>query len=210
MHHRDLRVPLERRPAGEALVKHATERVDIRATVEREPFDLLGGGVLDRADEDPGPGEVGRRGLLRDAEVRQVHVLGGLGDHDVGRLHVAVDQVVVVGGVERARDLLEHVERPPDAEPSVAPEERAEVGPVDVAHRDVEEPVGVTSVDLPGVVDRDDVGVVEPCRALRLPHEPLAEARVVRQRRGKHLESHLAAEADVLGEVDDAHAAAAE
>ena len=210
VHHRDLGVPLERRPAGEALVEHAAERVDVGASVERQPLDLLGRGVLDGADEDPRPRQVGRARLLRDAEVRQVHVLGGLGDQDVRGLDVAVDQVVVVGGVECARDLLEHVERAPDAQAPLPPKERAQVGPVDVPHRDVEQTVGVAAVDLACVVDRDDVRVVEPGRALRLSHEPLAEARVVRQRRRQHLEGDLAAEAHVLGEIDDAHAAAAE
>ena len=177
VHHRDLGVPLERRPAGEALVEHAAERVDVRASVERQPLDLLGRGVLDGADEDPGPRQVGRARLLRDAEVRQVDVLGGLGDQDVRGLDVAVDQVVVVGGVERARDLLEHEERATDAQAPLLPQERAQVGPVDVPHRDVEQTVGVAAVDLAGVVDRDDVRVVEPGRALRLAHEPLAEAR---------------------------------
>ena len=210
MHDRDLCLPLERRPAGEALVEHATKRIDVCATVERQPLDLLGRGVLDGADEDAGAREVRRARLLRDPEVRQVHVLRELGDQDVRGLHVAVDQVVVVGSIQCARDLLEHVERAPDAQAPVPPKERAQVGPVDVPHRDVEQTVGVAAVDLACVVDRDDVRVVEPRRALRLSHEPLPEARVVRQRRRQHLEGHLAAEAHVLGEIDDAHAAAAE
>ena len=210
MHHRDLGVPFEGRPAGEAFVEHAAERVDVGATVERQPLDLLGRGVLDGAHEDPGPREIGRRRLLRDAEVRQIDVLGGLRDQDVRRLDVAVDQVAVVGGVQCARDLLEHVERAPDAQVPLPSKEGAQVGPVDVPHRDVEQTVGVASVDLAGVVDRNHVRMVEPGCTLRLAHEPLAEARVVRQRRREHFERDLAPEADVLGEVDDAHAAAAE
>ncbi len=166
VHHRHLGLALERRPAGEALVEHAAERVDVGATVERQPLDLLGRSVLDGAYEDACPCEVGGRRLLRDAEVGEVHVLGGLGDQDVGRLHVAVDQVPVVSGVERACDLLDHVERAADAQPSVPLEQRAKVGAVDVSHGDVQQPVGVAAVDLSRVVDRDDVGMVEPCRSL--------------------------------------------
>ncbi len=93
-----------------------------------------------------------------------------------------MDQVAVVGGVQSARDLLEHVERASDAQVPLPSQEGAQIGPVDVSHRDVEQPVRVAAVDLAGVVDRNDVRVVEPGRALRLAREPLAKARIVRQR----------------------------
>ena len=48
-------------------------------------------------------------------------------------------------------------------------EQRLQVAAVDVGHRDVEEPVL-----LAGVVDRDDAGMVERRRELRLAQEPLA------------------------------------
>ena len=63
---------------------------------------------------------------------------------------------------------------------------------------------------LAGVEDRDDVRVVELGRAARLAHEALAELLVRRERRGEQLQRHLASEPHVLGQVDDAHAAAPE
>ena len=127
--------------------------------VERQPFDLLGRRVVDGAHEHAGPRQVGRGRLLRDPEVGEVHVLGGLGHEDVGRLDVAVDQVAIVGRVERGGDLLEHEDRPAHAQLPVPPHERPEVGAVDVAHRDVESPL--SPLGLARVVDRDHVRVVE-------------------------------------------------
>ena len=135
-------------------------------------------------------------------------MLGGIVDQDVRRLDVAVDQAALVRGVERSRDLLEHEERTPHAQPPLLLRGASGGRGLDVAHGDVEEPVGIAPFDLAGVVDRDHVGVVELGRPLRLADEPLAEAVVVRKRRGEHLEGNLAAEAHVLGEVHDAHPAA--
>ena len=65
-------------------------------------------------------------------------------------------------------------------------EQTGEVGAVDVAHRDVELPVG-----LAGVVDREDVRVIERGRQLALDEEPLAEALVGRQFRREQLQRDL-------------------
>ena len=58
--------------------------------------------------------------------------------------------------------------------------------------------------------DRDDVRVVQLRRGLGLVLEPLQLARVERGREGQHLQGHAAAQRDLLGLVDDAHAAAAD
>ena len=52
-------------------------------------------------------------------------------------------------------------------------QQRLELAPLHVPHCQVELPV-----DLAGVVDRDDVGVLERGREFRLGEEALAEARV--------------------------------
>ena len=90
--------------AGQHLVQHATERVDVRATVDRVALDLLGGDVVGRPHPEAGPGQPsGRPRTLGQPEVGQVRVrLRGLvGDQDVRRLDVAVDQSARVRGVER-------------------------------------------------------------------------------------------------------------
>ena len=50
--------------------------------------------------------------------------------------------------------------------------------------------------------------MVDGCRHLRLAHEPLAECLVVDQDRRQDLERDLARQAELLGAIDDAHAAA--
>ena len=47
--HRKLAFAIERRLAGQALVEHAPERVDVGAGVDVRPLDLLGRDVGDRA-----------------------------------------------------------------------------------------------------------------------------------------------------------------
>src|SRR6185437_1809404 len=83
-------------------------------------------------------------------------------------------------------------------------EQRLQVAPVDVLHRDVEDVVG-----LAGVVDRDDAGMVEGGREPRLAQETLAEVGLA-ERRGEELERGGAPEPDVLRAVHDAGAALAD
>ena len=196
---------LERRLAAEALVEHAAERVEVGAAVDRLALELLGGGVLERADEEARLRQTRRGHLLRDPEVAQVDALRRLRDEDVRRLDVPVDEPAVVRRVERARDLLQQVERLPEPERPLLLQQRAQVDALDVAHGDVEE-----AVRLARVVDRDDVRVVERGGDLRLADEALAEGVVAGQRRRHQLERDLPPQLHVLGLVDDAHAAAAD
>ena len=78
-----------------------------------------------------------------------------------------------------------------------------QVAALDQPHRDDQ-----LAVLLAGVVDGDDVGVVEPGGEARLAQEPLAEALVVGEVAGDHLERHRPVEGQVRRPVDDAHPAA--
>ncbi len=84
-------------------------------------------------------------------------------------------------------------------------DQACQVGPVDVAHGDVEQ-----AVDLAEVVERHDVCVVDRGGVAGLVDEPLAELRILGEVLGDDLEGDLAAEADVGGAVHHAHAALAE
>ena len=65
-------------------------------------------------------------------------------------------------------------------------------------------------VALARLVDRNDARMVDRRGQLRLAQETLAEGPVLGQAGGEHLERHLPLQAQVLGQVDDAHAALAE
>src|SRR5712691_8497155 len=104
-------LPRVRRPAGEAVEDDTAERVDVRAAVERPALYLLGGAVIDGAKEEPRLRHPLRARMPGEAEVAEVGVVAGLGDEDVGRLDVPMDESGPVGGVERAADLLGDPER---------------------------------------------------------------------------------------------------
>ena len=109
-----------------------------------------------------------------------------------------------MGGVEGTRHLgqrcrqLRRVQTP-------APEPLLQVAPLDVAHGDEQD------VARPaGLVDRDDVRVVDRRGQLRLAQEPVAERFIAGEALGEQLESDPPLEPEVLGQVDDAHAAPAQ
>ena len=104
--------------------------------------------------------------------------------------------------VERGGDLAEDVQRRLGLEPLRLLEPRLQVDTLDVAHDDEQDAVGFS-----GLVDRDDVRVIDRRRQMGLALEPLAEARVVRELRRQDLERHVTLETRLHGAVDDAHAA---
>jgi len=80
-----------------------------------------------------------------------------LGDEHVAGLDVAVHEPVPVRLVEAGRDLLDQRERALGLEPRAALEHLAQVGPLDVAHRDEQVTVG-----LAGLVHGHHMRVLDP------------------------------------------------
>jgi hypothetical protein len=125
-------------------------------------------------------------GQLRKPEVEQLDAL--LRHQDVGRLQVAMDDPLLVRGVERVADLDARLDglieghRPGDG---LA---------VDELHHEV-----AAAVVLADVVQRADVRVVERRDRLRLALEPLGE----RAFHGLHRD--VAVETRVFGAIDVAH-----
>jgi hypothetical protein len=114
-------VPAEGELSGQALVQDAAQGVDVRAVAHRLALDLLGGDIVDGAEEVSGARQPTRqlRRSLGEAEVGEVHVAaaGGprallVGDEDVARLDVTVHQPGPVGGVQRTTDLAEQPQGP--------------------------------------------------------------------------------------------------
>jgi hypothetical protein len=191
--------------ADEAVVEQAAERVEVAAAVDLPALDLLGRDVVDRPDHVARLRDLGAVALqaLRESEICQK--CAAALDQDVRRLDVAVDQPERVGGVERRGDLAARVDRPVGPQAALLAQHGGEVRALDVLHREVEQPV-----DLAGVVDRDDVRVLERRGDPRLALEALAEALRLGVFRGDDLDRGAAPEVQVLGPVDDAHAAAPE
>ncbi len=186
VHLRQLGVARERDAAGERVEEDAAERVDVGARVGLLAADLLRRGEVGGADELARAGEAaGGRGVLGEPEVGEVRVLLPLvGDQDVRRLDVAMDEPAPVRGVERGRDLPGDPHRALRRQPAVrAVDQRAQVGALDVAHRQVQH-----ALVLARLVDGHDVRVVDRGRELRLRLEAVAEVEVVGELGRDHLE----------------------
>jgi hypothetical protein len=140
---------------------------------------LLGRDVVDGAHE---VAVVGYSGLLgdppREAEVSEVDVVGAvrpgaLVEEHIRGLHVAMHETARMGRVERACDLSDDADRISGVETPVL-QALLEVAPLDVAHGDVKEILG-----RPGLVDRNDVRMVDRRGELRLAQEAFAERLVL-------------------------------
>ena len=138
----------------------------------------------------------------RDAEVR--HQRLALVQQDVLGLDVPVDHALAVGVVERARHLGRDPHGDLDRELLLPPEPVAQRFALDVGH-DV---VG-GAAHLAGVVQREDVGMLQVGGGLDLLQEPLgADHRG--QLGAQHLEGHRSVVLQVAGEEDGRHPARAQ
>ncbi len=201
-------LPAEGRTAGERLVEHDSERVDVGAPVRvlRAPS-LLGAHVGGRprhlacGQDVPhrafGQAEVGDVGL-----VLPVH-------QDVGGLEVAVDEAFLVGVVDGERHVPEEPHLLAEGGRDRLPPFR-KLAALDVLHGDV-----AAALDRAGLVNGDDVGMLGDAGAQAgLLQEPLLlQGRHVGVLAGdgdQHLEGDLAVESRVDRLVDHSHAAAAD
>jgi hypothetical protein len=105
--------PLKRRPPRQHLVQHASQAVEVAAEVDRlGPAGLLGAHVGGGADRDAGPGHPLAPGLAHrpgDAEIGQERMV--LGQEDVLRLDVAMDQSLPMRVLEGVRHLTREADR---------------------------------------------------------------------------------------------------
>ncbi len=203
--HRDLDrgVAGERDRAGEHLVEHDADRVEVGALVDGSPARLLRREVLRGADDRAGLGHLARP-RPRDAEVGHLQAAVGVHEHVV-RLDVPVDDPLLVGEAHGAEDLPDVRDRPVDRQRAAGDDQLLERAPLDVLHRDV-----VGALGLAAVVDRDDVGMRERGGVLGLAAEALDELLVGRVLLVQDLDRDPPAELLVLGQVDVRHPARAE
>ena len=195
------RLPEERGSAGHHFEEDDAHRVDVTARIDSEPFRLFGRKV--------GRGSHHRTGLREalfgvhgpgDAEVGHLH-LAVVGDEDVARLDVPVDDPVLVcvpeGRGHMGTDVCGALRR----ERAGGLENRRQRAAVDELHHDEVGPGVLTPVE-----DGDDVGMREVGGGLGLPAEPLDERPVDRQFGKQDLQCHRPIEQAVVGAVDLGHA----
>ena len=202
---------MERRVPGQELKCTGRQRVLVGTPVHRLTQELLGCGVGHGADGhvrggDPadvvdtaGNTEVGQQ----DSTTSHFRA----GQQDVGRLHVAVQQVAFVGVVERLGDGGDDLDRFGQGHPvgvTFAHVSRG-VGAVDVVHRDPQLPLVFAAI-----VQSDDVGMPERGGDVGLAVEPLPVLGVSGQRGRHDLQRVLAGEPRMLGQIHLAHAAGTE
>src|SRR5262249_25336481 len=130
---------------------------------------------------------------------------GDVGDEQVGRLDVAVDQAALAGVLQPAGRLADVVTRLPGPPRAGLLDYPAQVRPPDVLHGEV---VGVAV--LAGVVGHDDIRVGQLRRRPDLLVEALDGAGAGEVFLVDDLQGHQPVHAQVAGLVDDAHAPAAQ
>ena len=176
--------------------------------VDRDPLALLRAHVLRRAHADAGLGLLRRAQHLGDAEVRDDGTAVAR-EHDVRRLHVAVDDPEGVRVREGVRDLGDDPRHLARREPLPVLGELDEPVPegptLEVLHRHE-----VAAVHVVEVEDLDDVGVAEARDGLGLTAEALEEVGILGEAGAHDLERDRALERGKVGLVHRGHAALSE
>ena len=204
---------VERRPAGQQVVGHGPQRVDVAPLVQLPAARrLLGRHEQRRAEDLALAAQVGRAGRRRGPDQAEVEQLGHVvhppapRGEDVRRLDVAVDQARRVRLAQRPADLPQQVDRPRRRQGAVALDQLRQAQARQVLHDVVVGPVLGPAV----VVDLDGVRVGERGGDLDLALEPLEGVRVGHGARPDQLHGAGALQELVLGQVDLAHPAGAD
>jgi hypothetical protein len=211
------RLSAERLAPGERLVEDHAERPQIGACIDvARRAHLLGRHVDRRAHGHGGSGEPGglaaltlRCSELRDAEVE--HLEAGqsaavLGDEQVGRLEIAVDDASGVRfgqRLERLHGVAHHLARRHRARAS---EHGAEIFAVEVLHHQI----GLAAIEAPHLVDPHHVLALQSGRGASLAHEALDRLAALRHGRKQELDRPRRTELQVRGGDHHAHAAHSE
>ena len=204
---------MERAAAGQQLVQNHAERKDVGAVVRLETAHLFWRHVPDRAHHDAGRGDgLLRRGVragrvafqLGQAEVQNLDAVV-MGDENVLRLQVAMDDAFFVRRGQTAGDLNRVVDRLARGDRTVC-HPGAKLVAFDELGDDIGHPraVGRTGAD---VVDDQDVRMVERGGGACLLLEPLQSPGVAGQGTGQDLDGDVAVQARVPRPIHFAHAA---
>ena len=185
------------------LVHDDAEGIEVGGGPELLALRLLGRDIVGRSQNRVVGREMAVLGA-GDAEVHDLDVAIRL-DHDVLRLDVAVDDVVLVGDGERLGNLGADLCDLAAVQRSVLPDAVLQVRAAQVLHDDV---IGVPI--LAPVIDRDDIGALERCRCLCLLLEAGSKRRVCCVLGQHGLDSDSTAEDLVKAAVHCRHSACAD
>ena len=173
----------KRRLPGQHVVPAGSERVDVAPRVRRSAVaSLLGRHVVHRANRRSGTSDPGGVAVVH--RPGQSHI-GQLDrtvahDHEIGRLDVAVDDVLLESVLQCQRHLSDYVEGTFWREHSFPHQKILDINAVDKFHGDVE-----IAIRLSGVVDTDNIFVFQVgCGAslgFETPNEHLILGFVTRQ-----------------------------
>jgi hypothetical protein len=199
--------------AGQHLVGHGAQRIDVAAMVVALAADALGRQVVGGAHHPLlGRGVLGRllgADQAGDAEVDHLdHAAApaGRGQHDVVGLDVEVDDPLLVRGAQRLAGHAQGRDRAVDGQVLVHLQHGAQAGPVDELHHVEDLPVG----ELAEVGHVANVRAADLRRRARLLAKTLNRLGIAGAGRQQGLQGHALLEVDVLGFVDGAHGARAD
>ena len=192
----------ERLSAGQQFVRHRADREDVAAGVHRLPGDLLGRHVLRGADDHADHRHAGGFVAVGNPEVQESQHAGGLGDQQVGRLHVAVDDAALVRVTEAGAQLGEPVHLPRERHLIAAANHLCHRPPGDELHRQIRVALVFTHR-----VDTDDVWMMDARGEAGLAEEPPPGLLVGHL---EDLDRDLAVEHRIEAQIHDPHAAVPE
>jgi len=124
-------------------------------------------------------------------------------EHDVGRLQVTMQHTLVVGRRQPGAQLPRNLHRLVTRQPADATQQPRQILAIDVLHRHVVLPLGLTDVKHPA-----DVGVRHLARHAHLVEQPRHVPLILHEAARQELQRHLLAELQIVGAVHLAHAAA--
>ena len=188
----------ERHPAAHHLVEDDAQRVEVGAGIDGVALHLLGGEVLGGAQH-RALGRVVGVGDLGDAEVGDHHPVV-VGEEDVGRLDVPVDEPGPVRGLQRLGDSGGDLHGLGRSEATFVVEVAAQRDPPHQLHDD-----GLVAVAAVRVVDGDDRRVGQAGGGDGLAAEALDEVLVAGQVGVEDLDGHRPVEDLVVGLPDLGH-----
>jgi hypothetical protein len=180
-----------------------TEAEDIRAAVGRLAAKLLRRHIAGCSDDDPGLG----LGGMRYPGDTEIHDFGAtiLGDENIRRFDIPVNDTVTMGVRQPPAYLSDDLE-PSTYRERIRLDELIEVSASEQLHGDE----GRAVLIIAEVVNRDDVGVVEPGDRPGFALETHPHFLVINGSAHHDLDGHVALEKSVMREVDHPHAASAD